>query len=226
VSSTPEDRSTEKKMDKIKEEKEVGSVTNDAAPPTQKSSGKKRAIKKKALVIDSEMDESSDDEFEPDDTSPTPSKRPRNELTFAESALATATRTPPATRATRRSLPTPTYQPLSSPRSDPANEDSSSEVRLGGFEGGDFMGDKGLYDVGIKPYKDQPLLARREPVMSNPVSRIPEIIKRNGKPRPEGQLYENVQKLLRAKMQPNQATETVQEDTLAHTAEQSVSHKY
>lgn len=230
-SSTPGSKSTEKKVDKVEEQEEESSLTTEEpAPVAQKSSGKKRAIKKQALVVDSEAEESSEDDFEPDDTSPTPSKRRRtgrrrSELTFAESALATALPAPPATRATRKSLPAPTYRAPSSPGSNPVNAGTSVGYRPNGFLGSDFEGDKDLFDVGIKPYKDQPLLARREPVRLNPAGRIPDIIKRGGQPRAENQTYENIQARLRANMQQNQAHETVQEETVAHLAEQSVSHR-
>ncbi|KAI4608674.1 hypothetical protein J4E80_008879 [Alternaria sp. BMP 0032] len=62
-------------------------------------------------------------------------KKRRTELTFAESALATATRTPPATRATRRSTTAPTYQDPPSPHSDDFD-----------FEDGDFDFDDGDFD--------------------------------------------------------------------------------
>jgi hypothetical protein len=230
-SSTPGSKSTEKKVDKVEEQEEESSLTTEEpAPVAQKSSGKKRAIKKQALVVDSEAEESSEDNFEPDGTSPTPSKRRRtgrrrSELTFAESALATALPAPPATRATRKSLPAPTYRAPLSPGSNPVNAGTSVGYRPNGFLGSDFEGDKDLFDVGIKPYKDQPLLARREPVRLNPAGRIPDIIKRGGQPRAENQTYENIQARLRANMQQNQAHETVQEETVAHLAEQSVSHR-
>ncbi|CAN9096865.1 unnamed protein product [Alternaria alternata] len=169
--------STEEIGDKIENEEGPSHRKIETTPAMPKSSAKKRAIKKKAPL--DETEESSEDEFEPDDTSPTPSKRRRrSELTFAESALATALRTPPATRATRKSLPAPTHRAPSSPASDPGNAGTSVGYGPSGFLSSEFMGDKDLYDVGIKPYKDQPLLARREPVISNPANRIPDIIKR------------------------------------------------
>jgi hypothetical protein len=99
------------------------------------------------------------------------------------------------------------------------------DYTLSRFPRSDFGGDTDLYDVGIKSYKDQPLLARREPVRSNPASRIPDIIRRGGHPRAEDQTYENIQSQLRAKMPQNQADEAVREGTVAHTAEQSVGHE-
>ncbi|RYO65012.1 hypothetical protein AA0113_g5604 [Alternaria arborescens] len=216
--------STEEIGDKVENEEDPSPMKIEITPAMPKSSAKKRAIKKKAPL--GETEESSEDEFEPDDTSPTPSKRRRtgrrrSELTFAESALATALRTPPATRATRKSLPAPTHRAPSSPASEPGNTGTSIGYGPSGFLSSDFMGDKDLYDVGIKPYKDQPLLARREPVISNPANRIPDIIKRAGKPRPSNQTYHNIQKKLRAKLQQNQVHEADQDETVAHTTEQS-----
>jgi hypothetical protein len=221
--------STEEIGDKIENEEGPSHMKIETTPAMPKSSAKKRAIKKKAPL--DETEESSEDEFEPDDTSPTPSKRRRTgrrrpELTFAESALATALRTPPATRATRKSLPAPTHRAPSSPASDPGNAGTSVGYGPSGFLSSDFMGDKDLYNAGIKPYKDQPLLARREPVNSNPANRIPDIIKRGGKPRPSNQTYHNIQKSLRAKLQQNQVHETDQDEAVAHTAEQSVSQDF
>ncbi|OAG13730.1 hypothetical protein CC77DRAFT_1067667 [Alternaria alternata] len=216
--------STEEIGDKIENEEGPSHMKIETTPAMPKSSAKKRAIKKKAPL--DETEESSEDEFEPDDTSPTPSKRRRtgrrrSELTFAESALATALRTPPATRATRKSLPAPTHRAPSFPASDPGNAGTSVGYGPSGFLSSDFMGDKDLYNAGIKPYKDQPLLARREPVNSNPANRIPDIIKRGGKPRPSNQTYHNIQKSLRAKLQQNQVHETDQDEIVAHTAGQS-----
>ncbi|CAN9125081.1 unnamed protein product [Alternaria sp. RS040] len=210
--------------EKVEDEEGPSPMKIETTPAMPKSSAKKRAFKKKAPL--DETEESSEDEFEPDDTSPTPSKRRRtgrrrSELTFAESALATALRTPPATRATRKPLPAPTQRAPSSPASDPGNAGTSVGYGPSRFLSSDFMGDKDLYDVGIKPYKDQPLLARWEPVISNPANRIPDIIKRGGKPRPSNQTYHNIQKKLRAKLQQHQVHETDQDETVAHAAEQS-----
>ncbi|KAG9189184.1 hypothetical protein G6011_06052 [Alternaria panax] len=224
VPSTPGGKSAEK-VDEVKEEEE-----EEAAKVTSKSSAKKRSTKKKAPIVETEAEGSSEDDFELNGASPTPSKRRRtgrrrSELTFAESALATALRTPPATRATRKSLPTPTYQAPPSPDSDPANATTSVGFMQGGFPDNGFKIDQDLYDIGIKPYRDQPLLARREPVMSSPASRIPSIIKRGGKPRAEGQTYRNIQARLRAKMHQKQAQATGQGGTVAPTAEQNKKKK-
>ncbi|KAL1801242.1 hypothetical protein ACET3X_001584 [Alternaria dauci] len=225
--------STQETGDKVEDEqaaptptKEATPANKEATPASLKSSAKKRAIKKKAAVVETEAEESSGDDFEPDNTSPTPSKRRRtgrrrSELTFAESALATALPAPPATRATRKSLPASTYQAPSPPGSDPGNAGTAMGRKLGKPLGSDFEGDKDLYDVGIAPYKSEPLLARREPIMSNPASRIPDIIKRGGQPRARNQTYDNIQAKLREKLQQNQASEIGQDETEAHMAEQS-----
>lgn len=227
ASSTAVRESEEKKEDEVKEEEEdVDPAPNEAVSSTQKSSAKKRAIRKKPVVLDSEVDElSSEDDFEPDDHSPTPSKKRRTELTFAESALATATRTPPATRATRRSTTAPTYHDPLSPHSDPVDGSVRSGGRSNGYLGGEYKGDEGLYEVAIGPY-DEPLLSRQNPVLSNPASRIPDIIKRGGAPRPQGETYKYIQKHLRDKMQSDQTGGTAQEETVASLADQSVSNEY
>ncbi|KAI4950182.1 hypothetical protein J4E91_004838 [Alternaria rosae] len=227
ASSTPVRESEEKKEDDIKEEEEdVDPAPKEAVSSTQKSSAKKRATRKKPVVLDSEVDElSSEDDFEPDDHSPTPSKKRRTELTFAESALATATRTPPATRATRRPTTAPTYRDPSSPHPDLVDGAVRSGGRSNGHLGGEYKGDEGLYDVAIGPY-DEPLLSRQNPVLSNPASRIPDIIKRGGVPRPQGETYKYIQKYLRDKMQSDQTGETAQEETVASLADQSVSNEY
>ncbi|KAI4606997.1 hypothetical protein J4E83_009752 [Alternaria metachromatica] len=227
ASSTPVRESEEKKEDEVKaEEGEVVSAPKETTASAQKSSAKKRSIRKKPVVLDSEVDElSSEDDFEPDDHSPTPSKKRKTELTFAESALATATRTPPATRATRRSTTAPTYQDPPSPHSDPVDGSVRSGGRSNGYLGGDYKGDPDLYDAAIGPY-DEPLLSRQNPVLSNPASRIPEIIKRGGVPRPQGETYKYIQKHLREKMGLEQTGETTGEETVASLAEQSVSNGY
>jgi hypothetical protein len=226
ASSTPVAAIPEQKNDVVEEEQEeVNSATKETVLTTQKSSAKKRPIKKRPVVVDSEMDESSEDNFEPDDHSPTPGKKRRTELTFAESALATATRTPPATRATRRSLTAPVYRAPSSPPPDTVNAESSNGFRSNGYLGGEYKGDKDLYDVAIGPY-NEPLLGRREPVLSNPACKIPDIIKRGGKPRPEGRTWESIDKDLQAKLRTTQPGEAAQEEAVALAHEQSVSYKH
>ncbi|KAF1832488.1 hypothetical protein BDW02DRAFT_423475 [Decorospora gaudefroyi] len=173
IAGTPVGRASEEMVDESKNgDGEAGKMTEkEKATPIPKSTAKKRAINMKASAVDGEPDVSSEDDFEPDDISPTPSKRPRTDLTFAESALATAARTPPTTRATRRKSlpagPAASNRDLSPARSDPINPRSSKETRPGGLAPMDL-----LYQAAVEGY-DEPLLGRRQPVMSNPVAEIP-----------------------------------------------------
>ena len=187
--STPSGQVTKRRSDEAKDENE-GDMDN--APSTKKSTSKKGSAKKKRRTEDSETEDSSEDNFQPDDMTPTPSKRRRGELTFAESALATAGRTPPTTRASRKSIPQEAVS-LSAP---PNVVDPRASVghRLSEIH-------NPLYQHAVQGY-DEPLLGRRVPVMSNPAANIPAIIKRGGQPRPSvNDIRQNIQDKVREQMQ-------------------------
>ncbi|RMZ68770.1 Nucleic acid-binding OB-fold [Pyrenophora seminiperda CCB06] len=165
VASTPTSESTTKKLDETKEEKEDNV---DTAPTAKKPIAKKVPIKRKRTMGSSETELSSEDNFDPEAMTATPSKRGRTELTFAESARATAGRTPPATRASRKAVP---QEPL--PPSVPTNVvDPHASADYNTRRINELFRQHGVEGW------DEPLLGRREPVMSNPVAIIPDIIKR------------------------------------------------
>jgi hypothetical protein len=151
-----------------------------------RSRTRKRPVRK-SCIDESEPEESSD-EFEPDHASPTSGKRRRTLLSFAESALATAVRAPPATRAARRVDTETIYQaPPSAPPEPAVLQSPVAHVP------DEHVRDDMLYQQAIHGY-DEPLLGRREPVMCNPIARIPAIIRRGGQPRPSAQdIYNSIQ---------------------------------
>lgn len=174
------------------------------APAPRSMVGTERAAQKKRKVPDiiSEGSPSSsldndDEDFELGRTSPTPSKRRRTGL-----GLGTASTSPATT--SRRAPRKPLLPAMPLPRSvshpsitrEPRNASSSMTSGPIGLTEGDI-----LYEFGVKGY-DEPLLGRREPVVSNPVIKIPDIVKRNFKPRPTAdEIQRNIQKHTLKKMQ-------------------------
>jgi hypothetical protein len=194
-------------------------------PTPAKSTAKKRALKKPKVVVDSEQEMSSQDEFDPNEdnrTCPTlASKRRRTELSFAESAAATAIKSPPATRATRRkSLPGPdrSYR-------EPSPSLSDIDIRNSvGVQPSDRPFDELLYEQGVRHY-DEPLLGRQQPVISNPVACIPAIIARGGAPRRQpGETLARIQEQVRDRAQwMEDNVKYAQEETIRNLEEQRVS---
>ncbi|KAF1938932.1 hypothetical protein EJ02DRAFT_457438 [Clathrospora elynae] len=221
--STPGSGSSDTK--KVAEDKEVDDEAKsiaeeqDALIPVARD--KKRASRKKPRVQDSGLEESTEDDFEPDLSSPISSKRRRTALTFAESALATATRTPPATRAARRphaTGPTPLCRAPLSARSD--TDDPQTSI---GYRPSEPVYTDILYENGIKGY-DEPLLGRHELVMSNPIAMIPAIVKRNGKrlATPE-EIHKEIQDKTRQRMQ-DQTRKRLQEESFKYITTQRASY--
>ena len=202
----------------------------ERAKATPKSTAQKRKIKKPKVVADNEPEMSSEGEFDLDDRgSPTPaSKRRRTELTFAESAAATAVKSPPATRATRRKSlpgPRPSYREPSPSPSDLVVARKSVGTRFADIPWKDQVNDQLLYDNVVAPY-DEPLLGRRDPVMSNPVAVIPARVKRGGLPRVQpGETQERLQNKARERLQKDQKEngDRAQEETHRSIEEQRVS---
>ncbi|EUC27753.1 hypothetical protein COCCADRAFT_41592 [Bipolaris zeicola 26-R-13] len=161
----------------------------------------------RSCVKDSEAEESSEGEGELNHAYPTPSKRHQT-LSFAESALATATRAPPTTRAASRSNPNIAYPaPLT-----PQLETARPRVPVT-YSREDYPYDDLLYQNCIVGY-DEPLLARREPVIHNPAGRIPAIMQRDGRRRPTAdEIYQNIQKKVREKLEKMEADKLAAGDT-------------
>ncbi|KAJ4377992.1 hypothetical protein N0V83_000822 [Neocucurbitaria cava] len=180
-----------------------GKKKEKVAPAPRSMVGTERAAQKKRNVPDtiSEGSPSSsldndDEDFELGRTSPTPSKRRRTGLDLG------TTRTSPVTTS-RRAPRKPLLPAMPLPRSvshpsitrEPRNASSSMTSGPISLTEGDI-----LYEFGVKGY-DEPLLGRREPVVSNPVIKIPGIVKRNFKPRPTAhEIQRNIQKHTLKKM--------------------------
>ena len=138
-------------------------------------------------------DDSSDDGFAPDPASPTSNKRRRTELTSAN-----AGDVPSATGSSLNLLPR-TVDKLQSPAKTDVRDALSTEKPLSDMAMDEILAH---YDVNTSanPYKAH-LLSRQEPVVSNPVIQIPEVVKRGFKPRPSAeQIQKNIQEKVREKM--------------------------
>jgi hypothetical protein len=220
---------------KREDAKAVIAEQKERAKATPKSTAQKRKIKKPKAVADNEREMSSEDEFDPNDrVSPTPaSKRRRTELTFAESAAATAVKSLPATRATcRKSLPGPgpSYREPSPSPSDLIDARKSVGTRFADIPFDQQIHghiDQQLYKNAVSGY-DEPLLGRQNPVMSNPVAVIPARIKRGANPRRQpDETEEGLQNQVRENMQNMQKenADRAMEETLRNIQEQRVSDK-
>ncbi|KAF1850189.1 uncharacterized protein K460DRAFT_270887 [Cucurbitaria berberidis CBS 394.84] len=194
VATTPGGRSVKAEVEAKKEEvatkaeaegevKKVTERKEKAAPVPKLAASKKRAVRRKLMVLDFSSEESSDHDdtdFVSDSTSPTPSKRRRTALSFDGAASPASSST---TRATRKPLPTaamPTNRTANLANTGAPLDPPGS---TGSFRSSELNEDDILHLYGVKGY-DEPLLGRRQPVMSNPVIEIPDIVKRNFKPRP------------------------------------------
>jgi hypothetical protein len=202
--------------------------------PPAKSTAKKRALKT-PKVVDSDPEMSSEDDFDPEnDGSPVAKKRRCTELTFAESAAATAAlKSPPPRRATRgKSLPDPaTPHRERSPSLSEADIRKSVGVRPSEISFEEMLRPRDRIDElmrahGVGHY-DEHLLARQQPVTSNPVALIPPIIERGGAPRRQpDETYARIQEQVRAKLSGKEVEDHVkyaQEETARNLAEQKVS---
>ncbi|KAF3042706.1 hypothetical protein E8E12_008524 [Didymella heteroderae] len=140
--------------------------------------GPKPKAKAKSKTRESTPDDSSDDDFAPDPGSPTASKR-------------------------RRTLTSRTDSPADMP-SPFLMASSAKGVRIPDKVLGDMTTDELLAHHGVNtvqsPYEAH-LLSRREPVVSDPVIEIPEVVKRSFKPRPTAEeIQQNIQDKVREKM--------------------------
>ncbi|EOA88133.1 uncharacterized protein SETTUDRAFT_108172 [Exserohilum turcica Et28A] len=190
-------RNLEKKIPGSNQEQNIVQMEIDPAPPASKSTKAKKRAMKKPRVEDSDVEESSGDEFEPDDASPTRSKFRRMNLSFAESALATALRTPPSTRAARRLNAAPVCE---EPSPTTATAETFDHQITAHYTPPEHLRNDILYQQAIQGY-NEPLLGRREPVLSNPVAHIPAIVQRGGQPRPSAEeIYGNIQAKLPEKL--------------------------
>lgn len=159
-------------------------VVKPAPKPKFKSKPKARAATRSNDYADS----SSDEDFAPDPSSPTSNKRRRTEI---------ASKTDGSS-----DLPSPFLKPSDMRR-------DCTKLGLGGsmlpektvhkMSTNELLAYHGV-NTTLSPYTAH-LLSRDEPVMSNPVIRIPEIVKRGFKPRPTAEeIQRNIQDKVREKM--------------------------
>lgn len=131
-------------------------------------------------------DVSSDDDFAPDPESPTPSKRQRTELTSKTDGSSDVPS--PFLKATDEKGP---RVPSKAPGDMTTNE-------LLAYHG---------VNTAQSPYKAH-LLSRHEPVVSNPVIEIPELVKRGFKPRSTAEeIQRNIQNQVREKLELRKSTQ-------------------
>ncbi|EUC42540.1 hypothetical protein COCMIDRAFT_103246 [Bipolaris oryzae ATCC 44560] len=203
VGSAAKAKSSEKEVDEDdSEECANGAIKGGKHTPSVPKSKAGKRSRGRSCVKDSEAEDSSEGEL--DHASHTPSKRHQT-LSFAESALATATRAPPTTRAAAlRSNPSiasrapPTLQSETVAHRVPVTHSRE-----------DFPYDDILYQNCVVDY-DEPLLARCEPVAHNPAARIPAIIQRGGRRRPTAdEICQNIQRKVREKLERMQAEKSV-----------------
>lgn len=145
--------------------------------------GKKRAAKSKPAV----SDESDDDDFRPDLASPTASKKRRTTLAITDTPTATSA------RPSRTALQTSAYVAQHSPSPSSSGRDllESSSQRPVSLERQDAAPTGRLQELleanGVNTpgnRYDQHFLQRHDFVVTNPVTRIPETVRRMAEPKP------------------------------------------
>lgn len=180
----------------VQKEKESGEKNKEAAKATSTPRKRTAKPKKKAPL----SDESSGDDFVPDGDSPTSAKRHR---------ILQGTPTATSIRSSRKQ-PTPTTIPKNNNTILPPTETDINLSTSVGFRPSTLSYDILMQAVGVNtpenPYQ-QHLLSRQNPIVSNPVIAIPDIIKRGFKPRPRAtEILQNMHK------QTNHATNVEKED--------------
>lgn len=193
-----------KSVEKEGEEQEVAKVVGEKRSAVGKkaefeSKGKRRMVKpmprpkfksKSKAREATPSDDSSDDDFAPDPASPTSNKRRCTELSSKADDMVDLP-SPFLTPSDKAKAPAPTTLDL----------DGSASTKKS-FK--DMSIDELLAHHGVNtpdnPYKAH-LLSRDQPVVSNPVIKIPEVVKRGFKPRPSAEEMEkNIQDKVREKL--------------------------
>ena len=171
-----ETRSMGKKRDAVEEKR------NDEG-----STGRKRLLRlkpKPKMRETTPSDDSSGDDFAPDPTSPTANKRRRTELIpNTDDDRDASSPLPHLTDGPRASAKLPSGNGLSA-------EKSPSDMTTD-----ELLAHHGV-NTPTNPYKAH-IMSRHEPVLSNPIIQIPEVVRRGFKPRPTA---EEMQKKLRDKV--------------------------
>lgn len=193
-------RSVEKAKDEENEKKEQKDggkeeLAVDGKVDVEEMEGKKRMVKpapkpkakaKPRARETTPSDDSSDDDFAPDPASPTANRRRRTELTSKTDG--TSDVPSPFLKATD----VPDYK---------LPEKPPSEMTMG-----ELLAHHGV-NIPESPYKAH-FLSRHEPVVSDPVIEIPDVVKRGFKPRPTAEeIQQNIQDKVREKMGLGKSTE-------------------
>jgi hypothetical protein len=169
----------EKGKERGEQEEETKSIGKERGAVEEKSNVEGSTSRKRVLRPESQpkkreatpSDDSSDDDFAPDPTSPTANKRRRTELTSNTDN----------DRDASFQLLNPTDDPWASAKLNSGNglfaEKSPSDMTTD-----ELLAHHGV-NTSTNPYKAH-LMSRHELVISNPVIQIPEVVKRGFKPRP------------------------------------------
>src|SRR5690242_7347232 len=171
-----------------REDPEVAKGTRRIVKPAPKPKFKSKPKARAATPSNDHADNSSDEDFAPDPSSPTSNKRRRTEI---------ASKTDGSS-----DLPSPFLKPSDMQR-------DSTKLGLGGsmlpgnslrnMSTNELLAYHGV-NTTWSPYTAH-LLSRDEPVISNPVIQVPEIVKRGFKPRPTAEeIQRNIQDKVRERM--------------------------
>ncbi|KAH6629113.1 hypothetical protein C7974DRAFT_181470 [Boeremia exigua] len=193
--SVGEEGSAQAEKEKLEETKEKKRATK----PTPKSKLKSKRMIKQAVLLEGSIDDSSDDDFAPDPASPTANKRRRTELTSKTDGTSDI----PSPVLTPAGIPSPFLTPTGKAK-DSTRQPSLGDSTLTGKSHRNMTTDELLALHGVNtptnPYKSH-FLSRDEPVVSNPVIRMPEVVKRGFKPRPTAkEIQKNIQDTVREKL--------------------------
>lgn len=181
---------------------------------------RKRAVKKlkTAKFVESEDDDTSSEEYDPEDAPLSPSKRPRCTLTMADLPCELPLQEPSARKRLIASS-SAAYQTPPSPSPNLAtNPLVSTGVPRSNMSIDDLMRTYGVNTV-ENPYQEH-LLSRHVPVVSNPEIRIPDKVARNFANLPTAaQIQQNIQEKTLKKLQEKRirnVSAAVQESGVAH----------
>lgn len=164
------------------EDMKVSRGTKRMAKPKPKPKPK---AKSKAREL-TPSDDSSDDDFAPEPGSPTAGKRPRRELN------------------SKTDGPSDTPSPFL--KATGVKDSGGTDKAPGEMTLDELLAHHGV-NTAREPYKAH-LLSRHEPVVSDPVIAIPELVKRGFKPRPSArEIQQSIQDKVREKMGLGKSTE-------------------
>lgn len=164
-----------------------------AVKPKPKPKPKPKSKLKSKLRDATPSDQSSDEDFTLDPASPTANKRRRTDFIIASPADL------PSVTGSNIKSASSTTEKMQELASKDARRDLSAQKLLSNMTTDELLAH---YDVNTSsnPYNAH-LLSRHEPVVSNPVIQIPEVVKRRFKSRPSAEeIQQNIQDRVREKM--------------------------